>query len=93
MKFYLNVEVPVGGHSLAETDMDFWKDLNKTVEGAVGHSDHSGTGFGMRDFQFDRETYEECEFLKARIKKVLMKKYGDDLVKISKFEVREYKED
>ena len=89
-QWWLDIEIPVGGHSLAETDFDFWKTLNNFVYETFGSKCDSGTGFGMREYNYPRETEDECVFLMARMKKELGNKFGEDLVKMSKFEVRQY---
>ncbi len=89
-KWWLDINIPVGGHSLAETDFDFWHTLNDFVHEKFGTKCDSGTGFGMREFNYPRETQAECIFLMARVKKELAEKFGEDLVQISKFEIRQY---
>lgn len=88
--WWLDAHIPVGGHSLAETDVDFWNTLNEFVYSTFGSKCDSGTGFGMRDYNYQVESKEAAEFLKARMQKELGKKFGDDLVQMSVFKIRRY---
>ncbi|GAG23833.1 unnamed protein product [marine sediment metagenome] len=92
-KWWVDFLVPVGpagSHSLSDTDMDFWHTLNNFVHETFGTDCDSGTGFGMREYNYPRETKEECIFLLARVKKELAKKFGQDLVEATYFEIKQY---
>ncbi len=89
-KWWLDVQIPIGGHSLAESDFDFLLKLMDFMEKAFPRVSDAGTGFGYRDIHYLLENEQEGEFLEARIRRALAAEYGEDLVKLCKFETRRY---
>ena len=89
-KWWLDVKIPVGGASLAESDFDFLSKLMKFMAQKFTNECDSGTGFGFRDYNYPLLNEGEGAFLAARIKHELGQEYGEDLVKMCKFEVRQY---
>lgn len=89
-KWWLDVQIPVGGQNLAESDFDFLRKLMDFMDEKFPRLSDAGTGFGYRDIHYILENEEEGEFLEARIRKELAAEYGEDLVQLCKFETREY---
>jgi len=64
--------------ALPISDMVGWNEVNDLIDGIASDYHSAGTGFGYRDFAWDRETEEQAKALLKEIEDGIKRVYGEE---------------